>query len=199
MRDRNRDPCSLMKTAQSFKGKCEDFRKQRGRPTRAFVPPIPSGFEKCKAALTKFVELRLALALVWALALALAWAWAWAGALASMLVWVLASAIVRKTLWYRRSTARVHRAKKPVRQVPASASFLLYLFLNKKDRQTIPGDLQEEFQTTILPQFGPRRAKLWYWSHTLTNIAYRNPIIKWALAGGGILKLTDWLIRRISG
>ena len=84
-------------------------------------------------------------------------------------------------------------------QTPSVAHFLLYLFLNKKDRQTIPGDLQEEFQTTILPQFGPRRAKLWYWSHTLTNIAYRNPIIKWALAGGGILKLTDWLIRRISG
>ena len=82
---------------------------------------------------------------------------------------------------------------------PKAAAFLLFVFLEQNDRKTIPGDLQEEFQTTILPQFGPRRAKFWYWSQVLTTIIYRNPIIKWALAGGGILELAVRLIRRISG
>lgn len=83
--------------------------------------------------------------------------------------------------------------------VPANANYLLYLLLDKKDRQTIPGDLEEEFHTSILPKFGPRRAKLWYWSQTLTTIARCNPLIKWAFVGGGILKAFDWITRRISG
>lgn len=92
----------------------------------------------------------------------------------------------------------------PIRQeisyvVPVRATYLLYTLLPKVDRQTIPGDLEEEFHTSILPKFGPRRAKIWYWTQTLTTIARCNPIVKWVFVGGGILKVFDWLTRRITG
>lgn len=84
-------------------------------------------------------------------------------------------------------------------QVPLHAEFLFSLFLSKADRQTIPGDLEEEFLTSILPKFGPRRAKFWYWSQALTAIARCNPLVKWAFVGGGIFKVFAWITRRISG
>lgn len=52
---------------------------------------------------------------------------------------------------------------------PSSAEFLLYLCLGSSDRETIPGDLLEEYRETILPKFGPRRAHLWYWVQVLRS------------------------------
>src|SRR5690242_18220056 len=45
---------------------------------------------------------------------------------------------------------------------PKPAAYLLYLFLSKHDRENIPGDLAEEYETIIVPEFGLRKAKLWY-------------------------------------
>ena len=80
---------------------------------------------------------------------------------------------------------------------PNFASFLLYLLLNKSDRETIPGDLDEEFTTVILPAFGPGRAWLWYWVQAIRTIAYRNILCRWLLIGGGILKVGEWITLRI--
>ena len=50
------------------------------------------------------------------------------------------------------------------------AEYILYLVLPKKDRESVPGDLAEEYETVILPRFGPRRAKWWYWKQVLFSI-----------------------------
>lgn len=80
---------------------------------------------------------------------------------------------------------------------PASAVFLLYLLLSKSDRETIPGDLDEEFTTIILPKFGAPRALVWYWIQTIRTIAYRNVLCRWLLIGGGIVKVGEWITHKI--
>jgi hypothetical protein len=87
------------------------------------------------------------------------------------------------------------RSEKP----PTLAEFLLYLLLCKEDRDIIPGDLAEEFTTVILPKFGSFRAWFWYWVRAFLAIAYRNPLCRWLLVGGGILKLGEWVTRQLRG
>jgi hypothetical protein len=53
---------------------------------------------------------------------------------------------------------------------PKLAAYLLYLFLSKHDRENIPGDLAEEYETIILPEFGLRRATLWFWKQVFCSI-----------------------------
>lgn len=53
---------------------------------------------------------------------------------------------------------------------PKGAEFVLYLLLSKEDRESIPGDLQEEFSEIILPRFGRRKAWLWYWAQVVRSI-----------------------------
>jgi hypothetical protein len=48
------------------------------------------------------------------------------------------------------------------RQPPRWAEGALALLLRSSDRETIPGDLAEEYQETILPARGAWRADLWY-------------------------------------
>jgi len=66
------------------------------------------------------------------------------------------------------------------------AEKMLYLFLPKKQREHVPGDLEEEFTTIILPKFGPRFAMRWYWFQVIRTIVANHP---WALRfiayGGG--------------
>lgn len=45
---------------------------------------------------------------------------------------------------------------------PAWMERLLELFLSVRDRDTVPGDLYEEFRVTKVPELGAFRAKLWY-------------------------------------
>ena len=42
------------------------------------------------------------------------------------------------------------------------ADLLLRLLIGKRDRDTVSGDLREEFQQGVLPSRGPVRARLWY-------------------------------------
>lgn len=77
--------------------------------------------------------------------------------------------------------------------VPMAGEKLLYLILPKRDREHLPGDLEEEYRTKILPKFGPAYAKRWYWTQVVFSIG---PIL-WAhlrkLIGVGFLGvLTAW-------
>lgn len=63
---------------------------------------------------------------------------------------------------------------------------LLYLFLPKKQREYLPGCLDEEFTTFILPEFGPRYAKLWYWWQVIRSILATNKWIGWIIGLGGL-------------
>ncbi len=73
---------------------------------------------------------------------------------------------------------------------PKSAEFLLYLLLSHEDREALPGDLEEEYRTAILPKFGARRAVLWYWCQVVRSI--------WPVISGTVSKLVWWLIKRFT-
>ena len=45
---------------------------------------------------------------------------------------------------------------------PKLLDFLLYCLLSKSERESVPGDLAEEYFTVILPKFGRLLADLWY-------------------------------------
>jgi hypothetical protein len=45
---------------------------------------------------------------------------------------------------------------------PRSAEFLLKRLLPARDRETVTGDLREDYAEFFLPQFGRQRANLWY-------------------------------------
>lgn len=53
---------------------------------------------------------------------------------------------------------------------PQLAEKILYFVLAKKARQSLPGDLQEEYRTIILPKFGKKYADLWYWKQVIFSI-----------------------------
>ena len=77
---------------------------------------------------------------------------------------------------------------------PTIACFLLELLLAKADRKTVPGDLEEEFTTYILPKYGPVGARFWFWTQTVRTIATRNPICRWILVGG-LARIVEWIFR----
>jgi hypothetical protein len=79
---------------------------------------------------------------------------------------------------------------------PSVACFLLDLLLAKADRAAIPGDLAEEFTASILPKYGARRARLWFWTQTVRTIATRSPVCRWALVGG-LVRVGEWIFRQI--
>jgi len=80
---------------------------------------------------------------------------------------------------------------------PIGACFLLDLILPKADREVIPDDLVEEFTTSIMEEYGVRRARFWFWTQTVRTIATRNPVCRWALVGG-LARIGEWIFRRIS-
>jgi hypothetical protein len=79
---------------------------------------------------------------------------------------------------------------------PSGACFLLDVFLAKADRAVLAGDLREEFTTSILPKYGTKRARLWFWTQTVRTIATRNPVCRWILVGG-LVRLGEWIFRKI--
>lgn len=49
------------------------------------------------------------------------------------------------------------------------SEYLLYLLLPKEERETVPGDLLEEYQTVILPKFGVTLARIWFLKQVLSS------------------------------
>jgi hypothetical protein len=80
----------------------------------------------------------------------------------------------------------------------AIGEFVLFVLLSREDRETIPGDLAEEFTTIILPKFGPARAWFWYWFQVIRTVAYRSILFRWLLVGG-LFKISTWITRKIWG
>ena len=78
---------------------------------------------------------------------------------------------------------------------PQFGEYILYLFLLKKDRDNVLGDLQEEYSEVLL-KFGRTKAKIWYYKQVYTSIwpLLRRALLKWtALIGIG-----EWIRRLIS-
>jgi hypothetical protein len=78
-------------------------------------------------------------------------------------------------LMERRAKARL--------QPPKHAAYLLYIFLPKKDRDPLLGDLEEDYHR-LLKEFGPRRARTFYYTQVAWSIG---PII-WR----AIKKIAKW-------
>lgn len=76
-------------------------------------------------------------------------------------------------------------AKQASVKPPSLAEKTLYLLLHKRHREHIPGDLEEEFQTFILPKFGLRYAKRWYWFQVIRTIVANHPWVSRFIAAGG--------------
>jgi hypothetical protein len=79
---------------------------------------------------------------------------------------------------------------------PIKALFLLDLLLAKADRDTIPGDLVEEFETSLLSKYGVRRARFWFWAQAARAIAERNRLSRWVLVYG-LGRVTEWIFKAI--
>ena len=78
-----------------------------------------------------------------------------------------------------------------------TACYLLDLLLATADRETIPGDLVEEFETSVLPKYGLRRARFWFWGETARAIVRGNRVCRWLLVYG-FGRLVDWIFKAIS-
>lgn len=75
-------------------------------------------------------------------------------------------------------SSRGHRAFKgdpdPLSQKesapPLAASYLLELFLPKRQRESLIKDLEEEFRNRILPKYGRKAAQIWFWKQAIGEI-----------------------------
>ena len=89
---------------------------------------------------------------------------------------------------------------RPVREeaesinLPRTAEYLLYFWLPKKDREAIPGDLEEEYNL-IAQKFGCRKADVWYWKQVIFSIG---PIVLARLKRIGFVTALAELFRRLS-
>lgn len=79
---------------------------------------------------------------------------------------------------------------------PQFGEFLLCLFLvcSKEERESILGDLQEEY-TWFLLKFGKTKAKIWYYKQVYTSIRpfLRRILLKWTILTG----IGEWIRRLI--
>lgn len=81
--------------------------------------------------------------------------------------------------------------------LPKTAEKLLYIILPKSAREHLPGDLEEEYRTTILPKFGLRYAKIWYWKQVVGSIGpiLRSQLLK-LMGFASVAKVAQWVSQR---
>jgi hypothetical protein len=76
---------------------------------------------------------------------------------------------------------------------PKFGQYLLYLFLSKKDREYLIGDLDEEY-LEVRAKFGPRLADIWYYKQVATSAW---PMIRKAVRWGLLSTIGMWIRRFI--
>jgi hypothetical protein len=67
---------------------------------------------------------------------------------------------------YAMAKVYLDRAVSDSEKPPRAATFLL-LLIPPKSREGIMGDLEEEFRTILLPEYGLRMAQFYYWWHSI--------------------------------
>jgi hypothetical protein len=102
----------------------------------------------------------------------------------------------RFTVYFKGYNPEVQAPTEPPR--PRRAELLLNYILPKVRREEILGDLQEDYDTTWLPKFGPRQARRLYWWHAIRSIA---PMLWTAVKKWGIITFiigaAHWLRDRL--
>jgi hypothetical protein len=53
---------------------------------------------------------------------------------------------------------------------PRSAKFLL-LLIPRRHREHLIGDLDEEYTDIVFPEYGPRKARIWYWWQVVASLS----------------------------
>jgi hypothetical protein len=72
---------------------------------------------------------------------------------------------------------------------PRSAGYIL-LLIPKRNREHLVGDLEEEYRTKVLPEWGPFRARFFYWEQTtVAVVCYLWPVLKRLLGLAAIWKV----------
>jgi hypothetical protein len=81
---------------------------------------------------------------------------------------------------------------------PRWAEFLLQFVVRARDRETISGDLLEEYRESVLPAKGPLRAQFWYWgqvvsfvSPLIVGLAFGTALGVWNLVSTAVDPLSD--------
>ena len=71
------------------------------------------------------------------------------------------------------------------KEPPKLAEYLLYFFLSRIERENAVGDLVEEYSQTIIPRFGSRWGRIWFYKQVFTSLwpLARRVILKWAIFG----------------
>jgi len=59
----------------------------------------------------------------------------------------------------------------PEAGIPRAAEFVAYVLLDADMCEAILGDMYETFGTEIVPKFGIRRARAWYWKEILISVS----------------------------
>ena len=82
------------------------------------------------------------------------------------LLWGAGAMFRRQSSGWRCQTSAFPVSTEP----PRYAKFLL-LLVPKRNRENILGDIEEEYRDVILPDYGLRAARLWYWSQVSLSLA----------------------------
>lgn len=73
----------------------------------------------------------------------------------------------------------------------SGATYVLYLCLPKEQRDSLIGDLLEEYAEDVLPRFGRRRANFWFWKQAVWSAKFILPAGLTRIAGLG------WLVDKV--
>lgn len=84
---------------------------------------------------------------------------------------------------------RLTTRREEVDHPPQFAEYVL-LLIPKKNREHLIGDLEEEYRTKVLPEWGPLRARIFYWEQTaVAVVCYLWPVLKRLLGLAAIWKV----------
>lgn len=78
---------------------------------------------------------------------------------------------------------------------PRALTYLLYMLLPQTERDAVLPSLKRAYAHEVLPGFGQAAAGLWYAKQVLSVIVLQNPLWRWLLLGGGLIKLLEWTLR----
>lgn len=78
---------------------------------------------------------------------------------------------------------------------PRALTYLLYMLLPQAERDALLPSLKRAYAHEVLPAFGLTAASLWYAKQVLSAIVMQNPLWRWLLLGGGLIKLLEWTLR----
>jgi hypothetical protein len=95
--------------------------------------------------------------------------------------------------WHGWTGAAESGVKRYRSRPPFNAEYILYLFLQKEDRDVVIGDLTEEYGK-ILERFNKRRADVWYYKQVFGSLW---PLLRRAVLRIGALVWLGRILRRL--